>query len=307
MRPIRLRVPCSTSNLGAGFDCVGLALRRYLHARYTPGQEPLRIERAGTVATLAEDADDLVLRAFRAASERRGRSPGGVIEVESEIPIGRGLGSSGAAIAAGLALAAVAAGERRPSPEALLREGEPLEGHPDNVAAALFGGLVGIYRNDAGETRAFRAGLSDYLTFAFAAPGTTVSTPAARRALPAEVPHAEATRALGRVAALLRGLATGDTDALRNGFADTLHVPYRLPLIPGGQDALRAAEAAGAIAATISGSGSGIIAVCDPTRAAAVEVAMADAFRAACGDDGLVSFISQADHRGATLLREDEP
>src|SRR5690606_21586356 len=106
-RPARVRVPASTSNLGAGFDCLGLALDRYLTAEYEPAGGALQLERGGTLTALRCGVDDdLLVRAFRARLARFGKGcPGGVIRVESEIPVSRGLGSSGAAVVAGIALA----------------------------------------------------------------------------------------------------------------------------------------------------------------------------------------------------------
>jgi len=294
----RVSVPCSTSNLGAGFDCIGLALDRQLRAEYTPTTTPLHIERGGTVADLS-DAHDHLERVFRDALARAGvHEPTGHIAVTSEIPVARGLGSSAASIVAGLALASAVL--RAPfDREAALVRAESLEGHPDNAAPALLGGLVGVARGLEGSARAFRLPLADALGFAFAAPAVEVPTPLARRALPTDVPHALATGGLGRVAALLHGLATADPDLLRIGFDDELHVPYRLPLIPNGAAALSAAVDAGAFAATISGSGSGLIAVCARDSAPHVAQVMAEAL--ADERPGAVSFAAASDTAGARI------
>jgi len=347
-KPARVRVPASTSNLGSGFDCIGLAVSRYLDAAYEPGDAPLRIERAGTLAALHAGVDDDVLaRAFRARLAAHGVSSArGTIRASSDIPLSRGLGSSAAAVVAGLALADAVAGKpatndalhgERPRPQftrssparaeerlgaasrvegsggadaptharlsgecdraALehdwLLEATQLEGHPDNAAPAIFGGLVAVAREENGALRVVPLPLSPDVGFAYAAPGAEVSTAAARRALPESVPHAVATRALGRLAALLHGLAVADAELIRVGFNDELHVPYRLPLIPGAQEAMDAAREAGAWAVTISGSGSGLIAACEPARAEDVAAAMADAFRRAAGPDGVVYFPAQ--------------
>ncbi len=300
LREVAVRVPCSTSNLGAGFDCVGLALRRYLTAAFQPGDGPgLELERAGTLDGLDVcPADDLIVRVFRSEMQRRGwPEVAGRLRVSSEIPVGRGLGSSAAAIVAAIALAAAAIGALVQTGEALA-EAERWEGHPDNVAPALLGGLLAVVRREDGVARPMRLGLSEHLGFAFAAPGSGVSTAAARAALPAVVPHAVAVRAAARMAALIRGLGTGDEDALRIAFADELHVPYRLPLIPRADAVLHAARDAGAYAVTISGSGSGLIAACAPDAAPAIADAMRDAF----GDDrdeGIIAFAMQPDFQGA--------
>lgn len=294
-----MRVPCSTSNLGAGFDCIGLALQRWLDARYIPDDEPLRIERGGTLRSIAADpADDLLLHAFRdGLAARDVHAATGLIKATSDIPVSRGLGSSGAATVAGLVLAAASAGGALDR-DAELARALRREGHPDNAAPALYGGLVAVARGTGDEVRALPLPLADTIAFVFAAPDVEVATPAARAALPAQVPHATAARGLGRLAALVQGLATGEPDLLRLGFDDELHVPFRLPLIPRAREAMDAACAAGAIAVTISGSGSGLIAVTAPERAAPVADAMAGAF-----GDG-VAFAIDADRRGVVALEQ---
>jgi homoserine kinase len=228
-----VRVPCSTSNLGAGFDCLGLAFGRYLDAAFQPGDEPLTVRRAGTLASLDVAAsEDLLLTAFRDGFRRRGLAePAGRITVTSQIPIGRGLGSSAAAVVAGITLAASASGSALDRVQALAIAAGA-EGHPDNAAPSLFGGLVAVaYAEHA--PRALRLPLSDALAFVFAAPDATVSTQRARATLPSQVAHSAAVRNTARMAALLHGLAHADREALSAGFNDELHVPYRLPLIPG--------------------------------------------------------------------------
>jgi homoserine kinase len=116
------------------------------------------------------------------------------------------------------------------------------------------------------------------------------------------VPHAVATRALGRNLALVQGLASGNAELIRAGFRDELHVPYRLPLIPGGAEAMRAAEAAGAWAVTISGSGSGLIAACPPELAHVVAQAMGDSFGETCGAAGVIARPVRSDPHGVQIL-----
>lgn len=299
--PARVRVPCSTSNLGAGFDCIGLALDRYLDVEYKPGPDPLRVERAGTLSDLPHDAgDDAIVRAFSEGLDARGIATfGGVLRATSEIPVSRGLGSSAAATVAGLALAAAACGEPFDR-EAALGPAARLEGHPDNAAPALLGGLVAIADGPDGRPRAFRLPLSGRIGFAWAAPPVEIATEFARRVLPATVPHALAVRALGRVAALVRGLAEADPDLLRAGFADELHVPYRLPLVPGAAEAIAAALEAGAWAVTVSGSGSGLIGVCPTGIEEDVAERMRSALRAARVEAGTLAG-ARAGGAGAVL------
>ncbi len=266
-----VRVPGSTSNLGGGFDCVGLAVDRFLDAAFEPGATKLTVERPDD----APPGEDLVEISFRKMLGVRGVEPRGVLRVRSRIPIACGLGSSAAALVAGAALATLVAGEGLDADGAFaLATGE--EGHGDNAGASAYGGLVAAL-GGAEAPRAVTLQLSERVGFAFAAPPIRVSTRAARAALPATVSHRVAAGAVARAAALLSGLATGDPELLRRGFEDALHVPYRLPLIPGAEEALAVAVAAGAWAGTVSGSGSGLIAVCAVGEAAAVAARMADA------------------------------
>jgi homoserine kinase len=277
LRACAVRVPCSTSNLGAGFDCLGLAFDRYIDAGFEPGGGTLEVQRRGTLRHLpGAVADDVFVQAFVAELARRGAAPDihGALFISSAIPVGRGLGSSGAAVVAGIALAAEACGATLDR-DAALASAVVLEGHPDNAAPALFGGLVAVAYTEHSTPRAMRLPLSSELGFVFAAPDLEISTQRARAALPQQVPHSAAVRNLGRLAALLYGLAHADRAAIATGFNDELHVPYRMPLIPNGATAVNAAVEAGAWAATISGSGSGIVAVGPADR----EARMLDALR----------------------------
>ncbi|MGH7448467.1 MAG: homoserine kinase [Longimicrobiales bacterium] len=279
LRPCGIRVPCSTSNLGAGFDCIGLAFDRYLDAGYSPGSADLAIRRGGTLRELpAEIAEDRLVLAFLAELKRRGAgNPGGMLLATSTIPLGRGLGSSAAATVAGIALATAACGDTLDR-DAALAAAAQVEGHPDNAAPSLFGGLMAVASAGHGVPHAMRLPLSDRIAFVFAAPADGVSTNRARAALPQHVPHSAAARNLGRMAALLHGLAHADAQSIRLGFSDELHVPYRLPLIPRANTVFDAAMAAGAWGVTLSGSGSGLIAACPRDTEVAVQRAMLDAF-----------------------------
>jgi homoserine kinase len=313
----RVRVPCSTSNLGAGFDCIGLALDRHLDVEFTPAAVGgIRVERGGTLENLHVGASgDAVAAAFIGELKARGRANvHGELRMSSSIPVGRGLGSSAAATVAGLVLAHAATGS--PIEAARIFEtATKLEGHPDNAAPALYGGLVGVAATPD-ERIAFRLSLSSAIGFAWAAPPVEVSTAWARRALPASVDHSVAVRSLSRVASLVHGLATGDARLLRAGFADELHVPYRLASIPGAAAAIESALEAGAWAVTISGSGSGLLAVGQAGGEAAVAAAMARAFEAlpaeaieaaATGDSGsgVIAFAARPSWTGASVLVQD--
>ena len=290
---MRVRVPGSTSNLGAGFDTIGLAVSRYLIAEYLPADQPLVIERRGTLAALDGMPEELDL--FAQAMRSIAPSLNGTLILDSQIPVGRGLGSSAAAVVGGLQLGAAVAGSPLDA-DAVLRAARRWESHLDNVAPCLLGGLVAVT-----DSHAFPLQLAPSIAFAYAAPGIPLSTSKARAALPGSVPHAEAAHALGHLAALIRGLETGDVELLQLGFTDRLHVPYRLPLIPGGAEVREAGLGAGAWGVTVSGAGSGLLAVTPPEKSASVADAMAAAFRETAGPDGVVAFPLVPDSRGVTL------
>jgi homoserine kinase len=287
-RAALVRVPASTSNLGAGFDCVGVALDRWLRATATLGAhaDPApRLERAGTLAVLdaLPAGEDLLVRGFAAACAATGRRlPAGLtIRADSDVPVGRGLGSSAAALAAGalLADALLALGLGAHAVAGLCAD---VEGHPDNVAPACLGGAVLGVPGVPGAVRWTLAPLDLHpdVALAFAVPDFGASTAVMRRALPVHLPHADAVRAGGKAAALVRGLATADASLLAWALDDVLHVPFRRPLLPGYDAVCAAATRAGAWGATLSGAGSSVVALAPRARAAAVATAMADAWRA---------------------------
>ena len=288
LRPAAVRVPGSTSNLGAGFDCVGLAVDRFLDVAFEPGGAPGHLAVARDDGASTPGGDDLVEAAFRRGLEGRGLRPSGTLRVASAIPVARGLGSSAAALVAGAALADLAAGAALDRDGAFARAAAA-EGHGDNAAPSAYGGLRAVVPVDGG-LRALPLALSPSVGWAFAAPPVRVATRDARAALPASVPHAVAAGAVARTAALLRGLATADAELLRVGFDDALHAPHRLRLVPGGDEARAAAVEAGAWAATVSGSGSGLLAVGPPARIPAVAEAMARALARVHGEAGVRAF-----------------
>lgn len=275
-RSARVRVPASCANVGAGYDCVGFAVDRWLTATVTvrdpdggAGDAPpprVRVHRAGSLASLTlPPAEDVVVQGFSAACAAAGRPLPAQLDfaLDSEIPIARGLGSSSAALVAGALLANRALGlelDRR----AIAEVCTTLEGHPDNVAPVVFGGAVlGVPMAGAGVPRWAFAALEVHasLAFAFVVPSVRIETAAARAVLPTEIPHHRAVAAVARGAALVQGLATGDVALLRTALDDLLHVPYRRHLVPAFAEVVAAARAAGAHGATLSGSGSTMVAI----------------------------------------------
>ncbi|MDP6387349.1 MAG: homoserine kinase [Planctomycetota bacterium] len=275
---LQVRVPGSTSNLGPGFDCLGLALSIYLTVECFPSEDE-GIELGpctGTAKSWPKGADNLLLQALRRGLQGMGASlPGLELRAHSEIPVARGLGSSGAAIAAGLCLARVLAGEdpEQAPGQDVLQWALEMEGHPDNSTASLLGGCtLGVPL--ATGLRVMQHEVHPSIGIALAWPSTCLTTAASRSALPDALPHADASENPRRLALLLEGLREGDAQLLREGLLDRLHVPYRLPLIPGGEAALEAAREAGAYGATISGSGSALVSLGPKNQMEAVAEAM---------------------------------
>jgi homoserine kinase len=202
-----------------------------------------------------------------------------VLEASSDIPIARGLGSSAAAVVAG-AVAARALCDLGLEDAALAALCADIEGHPDNVAPSVWGGAVLALKTAGGELVFTPLEVHRSLMLIFAVPDFTLSTEKARAVLPPTVPHRTAVTAVGRAAALVYGLAHADPGLLALGLDDVLHVPHRRTLMRGYDEVTEAARAAGAYGATLSGSGSTIVAVGSATSAPAVEAAMAQAWRA---------------------------
>ena len=282
---VRVAVPASTSNLGAGFDCVGVAVDRRLDVttKLDDSARGFTIARRGTLASLTIDAaDDRLVAGFRAACRRARREvPDGVaFEATSTIPIGRGLGSSASATLAG-ALAANALLALGLTDRAIALLCAEVEGHPDNVVPALFGGARLALTDGDGALLVAALQVHASLALVFAIPDFAVETSHARSVLPREVPHATATRAAALGAALVQGLATGDGTLVAVALDDVLHVPFRRGLIEGFDAVTRAARRAGAFGATLSGSGSTIVAIAPVEHASAVAAQMVAAWRGA--------------------------
>ena len=282
MTGVTVRVPGTTSNLGSGFDFLGMAVERWLQvsARCVDDRSApaIALERRGTLSELTAPPDqDLIYRGFAAACRSAGRDvPGRVaFTADSDIPVSRGLGSSSAAVVAGAAAANTLL-DLGLAPEALLALCAEIEGHPDNVAPAVYGGACLVLHRPppAGGLLAVPIEIHPALAFVFAIPDLRVETKRARAPLPASVPHATAVQAAARGAALVQGLVTADPDLLAVGLDDLLHVPYRRSFVIGYDAVTAAARAAGAYGATLSGSGPTVVAATTPARASAVGEAM---------------------------------
>ena len=294
---VHVRVPASSANLGPGFDALGLALG--LHNEIEAGESDritLTIKGEGA-AQLATNEDNVVARAVRAAYAAAGHPfRGCALACVNRIPLARGLGSSAAAWVGGL----VAGNALLGSPldrEALLVLAARAEGHPDNVAAALLGGLTVAYGGSDG-ARAISLPVPPALRWVVLVPDVSMSTAEARAILPSSVTRAEAVFNVQRVALLLASLQAGRTDLLPAALEDRLHEPYRMRLFPWMAGVTTAARAAGALGCVLSGAGPSLLAVArDEANAAIVGRAMEQALDAA-GVKGIARSLP-VDTRGA--------
>jgi homoserine kinase len=255
----RIRVPGSSANLGPGFDALALALELFVDVSAAPpSSEPRVLLAGGHSAGLPEDDNNLIWQAFLHAFRKAGQSaPDLQLEVRNEIPLGRGLGSSGAAAVAGIALANVV-GRLHMTPLDVLMLAVEVEGHPDNVAASALGGLAVV----APPSQAIRLPWPSQVAVVVASPDVPLATSRARAALPDSYSRADAVFNLQRATLLVAAAASGNTGALRVALQDRWHQPYRAALVPGLEDAL-AMECPGLYGVALSGAGPSLIAFVD--------------------------------------------
>lgn len=267
--PVRVSVPATSANLGPGFDSLGLALslRDELTAEVTPGGLEVDVRGAGADG-VPRDESHLVVRSMRAAFDLMGAQPPGLrLSCENVVPHARGLGSSSAAIVAGVVLARglVAGGTLLADDQALFRLAARIEGHPDNVAPAFFGGFSISGRDDDGEFYAVGSAVDPRVRAVVFVPPTPVSTEVARGLLPAEVPHGDAAADAGRAALLVAALG-GQPEHLLRATRDYLHQSYRRPAMPDSLDLVDALRADG-VPAVVSGAGPTVLAFTDEAGA----------------------------------------
>ncbi len=258
---MRVRVPATSANLGPGFDALGLALSLHdeVEARVAPSGVSIEVSGEGAADVADAGEKHLVVSAMRAAFDDLGvgQPPGIALRCVNRIPHGRGLGSSAAAIVAGV-LAARALAGASVGPDDALPLATKLEGHPDNVASCLYGGLT-IAWVAGGAAHAVRLQPAERITpVAIVAPAP-VSTEVARGLLPPAVPHADAARNAGR-AALLVAAFTAEPGALLDATEDRLHQDYRAPAMPATHDLVGRLRAAG-LPAVVSGAGPSVLAL----------------------------------------------
>jgi homoserine kinase len=273
---VTVRVPASTSNCGAGFDSLGLALNLYNRVTISRGAGlgPKPERSADSLAqSMVVDVADAFFSAARIAPV------GFTYRIEGDVPPARGLGSSVTVIAGVLAgLNAVhAAGF---PPKMLVEIATDLEGHPDNASAGILGGFT-VSRCDPA-TGAYvdtiRIAVSDEIAFVVASPEVETLTKESRGTLPATLPYFDAVRSINSSTYLTAAFLTGDFEKLRSAVSDFMHEPYRLPKIPGGREAISRGVAAGGLTGWLSGSGSSVLCVAWKQDADRVASAMCSAF-----------------------------
>jgi len=258
-RGIVIHVPATSANLGPGFDTLGLALDLWNEAIVTPADEfCVQVSGEGE-GQLAKGRNNLIVRAAQKLADHvRKPLPAFLAACANQIPLSSGLGSSAAAILAGL-LAGNALLENPLSNTEILNLAAIMEGHADNAAPALMGGLVvSAMDHEKVIARRIPVGMDIHLTIAL--PDLYLSTKQARSALPRKIPVKNAVYNISHTALLMEAFRAGDLGLLGEMMTDTLHQPHRLKLIPGAGAAIAGAKKAGASAAALSGAGPGVIA-----------------------------------------------
>ncbi len=258
---IRITVPATSANLGIGYDTLGMAVSLYSHFTF---------ERAETLTITGcpeqfQNEDNLVYESFVNALAEWGEEAFPVaIDISTEVPVARGLGSSSTCVVAGIMGAAALTGHTV-TREELVAIATAVEGHPDNVAPAILGAAVCSFTPEGELPRCLRYEVSDRLRFITIIPPYEVHTSDARKVVPTQVPLSTAVWQMGRIAGLTRGLETGDLDLIAAANDDRLQEPYRRALIPDYEAIRETCLTGGAKTMWISGSGSTLMAVTDDT------------------------------------------
>lgn len=294
---VSVRVPATSANLGPGFDALGLALSLYNEVVATPADR-LTVQLDGEgMDSLPIDEENVVARGVRLAFDEAGRPfTGCALACVNRIPTARGLGSSAAAWVGGLVAGNALLGSPL-SRETLLKLAARAEGHPDNVAAALYGGLT-VSCSAPDGALAVALPVPGHLRWVALIPDVSSSTAAARAVLPHAVPRADAVFNVQRVALLLAALQAGRPDLLPAALDDRLHQPYREKLFPWMRAVAAAARAAGAIGCVLSGAGPSLLAVVRGSAGA-----VAHAMEGALAEAGLVgrAVVLEVDVAGASV------
>jgi homoserine kinase len=263
-----VRVPASTSNLGPGFDCFGLALKLYLTVNATVisnASEPCRVTTTGAKENeaLPRNAVNLIYRAMSFAARREGVSlPPVEITAHNEIPLASGLGSSAAAIVAGIKLSSLLI-KKTIADQTILNYATEFEGHPDNVSASLYGGFLANCITSDGTVLSTRFEWPAQIRVVVVSPHSQLPTHVARAALPRTITRLDAVHNLQRTAIFTAALAQQRYDLFWEAMRDRLHQPYRESLVPGLAEALALPQTHGLLGIALSGAGPSIVALVD--------------------------------------------
>ncbi|MGA3026020.1 MAG: homoserine kinase [Bryobacteraceae bacterium] len=253
-----VRVPASSANLGPGFDALGLALEIYLTCRFRRAERLLIRALGRDAESIPTTAENLIWQtALAVAADTGSELPPVELEIDNDIPLGKGLGSSAAALTAGVVMADQLLGLRW-KPLRILDEAARIEGHPDNVAACVLGSIVASAIDGGGVARAVRLELPRRYGIAIVVPDFILPTVQARAVLPASYSRQDAVFNVQRSALLIAALATGTTSAFPAALQDRFHQPYRAPLVPGLEEILRL-RAPGLLGSVLSGAGPSIL------------------------------------------------
>jgi homoserine kinase len=259
---MKIRVPATTANLGPGFDVFGLALQLYLKVNARKSAGPLELTYRGRGdGSVALDETNLIWRTFTHVAEReQAQWPNLVIDIENDIPFGRGLGSSGAAVVAGVLMANEIC-QLNLSRERMLDYALEIEPHPDNITAALLGGLVACCVTDDSHMLHAKIPVSPQIKAVVVVPDFELATTQARAVLPAQYARADAVFNLQRVAMLAMALGGARRELVAEAMRDRLHQPYRTPLIPGLEESLELQDVPGLLGVSLSGAGPSVLAL----------------------------------------------
>lgn len=300
-----IRVPATSANLGPGFDCLGFSLDLWNEVEISTDTKGLVIELKGRgEGILPVDETNAIFAAMQKFSEVIGKQlPENIhLVCTNHIPLGSGLGSSAAAVVAGL-LCASAILNISVTQQKLIEIATQIEGHPDNVAPCILGGATASLLQDGlVTTRQFTIAHFDLVLIH---PVFVFPTRVARSAIPKMIPQSDAVFNIGHSILTLEALRTGDLDLLRVAMQDKIHQPYRLPLIPGAKEAIKAATQAGAVATVLSGAGPSLISF-SPSPSHKQEIA--NAIQSAFSVKGLNSdsFFPEITLPGASIISLEE-
>ncbi len=284
--PTELRVPASSANLGPGFDTLGLALGLYLTCRFrTAEQTAVRVTGRDAVS-IPTASDNLILVTARAVAAAQGRElPPLSLEIENQIPVGKGFGSSAAALVAGVVVADRAVGldwdEHR-----ILDEAARIEGHPDNVSAAVLGSVTTAAIGDDGITRAVRLEVPRAFSVALVCPDFGLSTQRMRTSLPELYRREDVVFNIQRATLLVAALLQGDREAFPVACEDRLHQPYREERVPG-LAAILKLRVPGLLGCALSGAGPAILVFFETGRCRVVEAVRDEFHKVGCRTEAI--------------------